>query len=88
MANMTSDGFYIAKSGRKYRNPPGRPLREGPTDPALIRKIVRLRDKHNMDWRTIGETLNLSHQAPFLLYKRWKLWATLQKNQEVRDGAA
>jgi hypothetical protein len=47
----------------------------GPRDPKKVLRIVRLKDEKNMHWRQIGEELGLSHQAPFLLYKRWREWA-------------
>jgi len=46
-----------------------------PRNPNLIIEIVHLRDQQNMRWRQIGEHLDLSHQAPFLLYNRWRDWA-------------
>ncbi len=79
---MNEEGFYIAKSGRKYRSPPGRPLRDEPTDPDLVLEIIRLRDEEKLRWREIAKIYGLSRQAPFLFYKRWKLWAALQKNGE------
>jgi len=75
MADLTESGFYITKSGRKYMSPPGRPLRDGPTDPKRVIKIVRMRELHNMNYREIAEKLGISRQAPFLLYKKWRTWA-------------
>jgi hypothetical protein len=34
-----------------------------------------MRELENKRWRQIGEELGLSHQAPFLLYKKWRWWA-------------
>jgi hypothetical protein len=56
----------------------GRPkgaIASAPRNPDRILEIVRLRDVENMRWRQIGEVMELSHQAPFLLYQRWRDWA-------------
>jgi hypothetical protein len=58
----------------------------GPRRPELVLRIVYLKDVKNMHWRQMGEELGMSHQAPFLLYKRWREWAYSQK--ENVDGAA
>jgi hypothetical protein len=53
----------------------------GPRNPEKVLRIVHLKDEKNMHWRQIGEELGLSHQAPFLLYKRWREWAYSQKGE-------
>jgi hypothetical protein len=75
MANMTNEGLYVTKTGRTYRSPPGRPLREEPTNPRMVLRVVRMRELENMRWRQIAEKLELSRQAPFLMHKRWREWA-------------
>jgi hypothetical protein len=63
----------MAKSGRLK---PGRKIGdfgEAPGDPKLIQKIIHLREEEGLTWREIGPILKLSHQAPYLLYKRWRL---------------
>jgi hypothetical protein len=47
----------------------------GPVDPKKVIEIVRLRDQKNMRWRQIGAHMGMSHQGPYLLYKRWHKWA-------------
>jgi hypothetical protein len=53
----------------------GRPRSDSPQDPDKIHEIVHLKDAANMGWRKIGHLLELSHQAPYLLYKRWRDWS-------------
>jgi len=67
MANIDTWGFT--------RDPRGRKTRMEPSDPDRVLQIVHLRDKTNMSWRQIGELLGMSHQGPYLLYKRWHIWA-------------
>lgn len=76
MANIDTWGFQ--KYTRRKSN--------GPRNPERVLKIVYLKDEKNMRWRQIGEELGMSHQAPFLLYKRWREWAYSQK--EITDGAS
>ena len=73
----------------------GRPkgaLAKAPRNPDLILEIIRLKDQENHDWRSIGEMLGMTHQAPFLLYKRWRDWAyatyVLKKPRGDNRGAA
>jgi hypothetical protein len=41
-----------------------------PRDDKLIKQIVRLRNK-GLTWREIGPKLGMTHQGPYLLYRRW-----------------
>jgi hypothetical protein len=34
-----------------------------------------------MRWRQIGKELGMSHQAPYLLYKKWREWAYSQQGR-------
>ncbi|HEY1249066.1 MAG TPA: hypothetical protein VGE97_08775 [Nitrososphaera sp.] len=43
-----------------------------PRKPEKVLEIMTLRDIHGLTWRQIGERVGLSHQAPYLVYKRWK----------------
>jgi hypothetical protein len=47
----------------------------GPRNRAKLREIIFLREIRNMNWRAIGNEMGLSHQAPYLIYKRWRDWA-------------
>jgi hypothetical protein len=44
-----------------------------PFDKRVVAKIIHLREVEGLTWREIGPIMGLSHQAPFLLYKRWRL---------------
>jgi hypothetical protein len=46
-----------------------------PRDPERIHMIVYLKDAVHMRWRQIGNLLEMSHQGPYLLYKRWRDWS-------------
>jgi hypothetical protein len=52
-----------------------------PRDPHQIFEIIQLR-KENRTWRDIGKLLGMTHQGPYLLYKRWKKWS--KKNKKSR----
>jgi hypothetical protein len=43
-----------------------------PREPEKVLEIMVLRDIYGLSWRQIGERMGLSHQAPYLVYKRWK----------------
>jgi len=43
-----------------------------PRNPSLVLEIIYLRERVGLPWRDIGERLGLSHQAPYLVYKRWR----------------
>ena len=57
----------MAKAGRKPEQ-----YSLAPRDKKLVRKIIHLKEVKGLTWREIGPILGLSHQAPFLLYKRWR----------------
>jgi hypothetical protein len=46
-----------------------------PMNPKKVLEIIRLKDQKNMRWRQIGAHMGMSHQGPYLLYKRWHEWA-------------
>jgi hypothetical protein len=52
----------------------GRPREDEPQDPQLVGDIIYLRDNEELTWRELGELFGMSHQAPYLLYKRWRAW--------------
>jgi hypothetical protein len=68
---------------RPRKGPQGRKIAFEPSNPTLILKIIDLRDRENMRWRRIGDELGLSHQAPYLLYKKWRDWAYAQ---DIKKG--
>jgi hypothetical protein len=53
----------------------GRKPRLEPNDPEKVLRIIYLRETLNMRWRKIGEEMGMTHQGPYLLYKRWREWA-------------
>jgi hypothetical protein len=63
------------------KNPRGRPMSPGPTNPRKILQIVRLRDNENMRFKIIGQTLGeigykpMTTQGTSQLYQKWKYWA-------------
>jgi hypothetical protein len=64
---------YIKKEDPKKRGrKPGQYFLT-PRNNKLIQRIIRLREDEGLPWRVIGPRLGLSHQAPYLLYKRWRL---------------
>jgi hypothetical protein len=64
---VSLDTWPYRRYGRKHGTEP--------REPSKIMKIIRLRDIENMRWRQIGEQMGMSHQGPYLLYKRWRDWA-------------
>jgi hypothetical protein len=52
----------------------GRPREDEPQDPQLVADIIYLRDNEDMTWRDLGDAFGMSHQNPYLLYKRWRDW--------------
>jgi hypothetical protein len=52
----------------------GRPREDEPEEPELIDNIIFLRDQQCLTWREIGYHLGMSHQGPYLLYRRWRDW--------------
>ena len=68
------------------RGPKKGVLKENPRDPEKVMKIIFLRDKMNLDWRTIGKLVGETHQGPYLLYKRWYEWAK-EKKDDKHDAA-
>ena len=53
-----------------------------PRDPDLVLEVIRLKDQERLSWRQIGERLELSHQAPYLLYKRWRHREWVKENND------
>jgi hypothetical protein len=72
-----ADIIYLSEGYRKGR--PKGTLTDEPREPNKVMTIVRLRDKENMRWRQIGDKMGMTHQGPYLLYKRWRDWAYSQK---------
>jgi hypothetical protein len=52
----------------------GCPREDEPGDIKLVRRIVHLHDVKGYTWREIGPMIGFSHQAPYLLYKKWSAW--------------
>lgn len=65
MANLKPD--HVVKYQRRM-----------PREPDKVLKIVRLK-LNNYSFRQIGEMIGTSHQAPYLIYKRWYEWAMVQE---------
>jgi hypothetical protein len=64
---------YVKK---KHPKKPGRKPGQffsAPRNEKLIQRIIHLREIKNLTWREIGPLVGLSHQGPYLLYKRWRL---------------
>lgn len=43
-----------------------------PRDPALVKKIIRLRDDKDWSWRELAAEVGLSHMAVKDVYVRWR----------------
>jgi hypothetical protein len=65
----------LATSVEYKKSPRGRPLLTEPMNPNRVLMVVYKREFENKRWRQIAKDLAISHQAPFLLHKKWKTWA-------------